>query len=699
MPERKYANAAERQRAYRERNLEKERERVRAAMGTYRLTMPEEKRREQNDKRNARERAKTTARPFVAIDGEGLGERGYHLLAASTGEQIENRSAEGLSSFDCLRFLLQLGKAEGRPILVGFGLGYDCEHWIRDLSLEQLQAIRDDSECEIKLDGKRFILSYVVRKWFKLGYDVPDGKGGTRRAWSVEVYDLFSFFQQSFLKAVAPPHEDKDGWNCATPEEWATLQWGKGLRGGFTLETWAQMVAYNAVECACLVRLANKLRDALKLAEISLNSWHGPGAVANALLRKHKMGDRIGFAGWPEEVKDATNRAYFGGRFEVLQLGIHSTCYDYDISSAYPKATTLLPSTTGTWERVESFQGDAAPWVLYHVEWDLLTDGNPKAPLVPFPWRDEYGSIHYAPTGRGWYWAWEVIEARRHWGDRIRILEGWRLYPEEEGVFEWMLDLARKRVEAKQAAKLAEGEERDKLNALQRVFKLALNSVYGKTIQTVGKKEFTPPFLNPAWAGMITSWTRATLLREAAKAPEACICFATDGLFSTAPIDVPEGDGLGAWELAETGELHIYKSGCYSFWKGDRLLSARVRGVPRDAVDWATMRRVWEESGPWGEVTLTARRFIGHKTALARNDRDLHCRWVDVEKVEELHPGTGISHAVAGPFGVVAPVGTFRWETYFPLEIADSHPYKKLEAITQAMRDDEEEREFAELTD
>jgi len=52
-------------------------------------------------------------RSFIAIDGEALGESGYHLLAASTGDEIADRSEKGLSSADCLRFLLALKKRHG----------------------------------------------------------------------------------------------------------------------------------------------------------------------------------------------------------------------------------------------------------------------------------------------------------------------------------------------------------------------------------------------------------------------------------------------------------------------------------------------------------------------------------------------------------------------------------------------------------
>jgi len=108
-----------------------------------------------------------------------------------------------------------------------------------------------------------------------------------------------------------------------------------------------------------------------------------------------------------------------------------------------------------------------------------------------------------------------------------------------------------KRVEAKQLARQSVGAERERYLAIERAYKLALNSVYGKTIQTVGKHR---PFLCPMWAGCITALTRAKLLDGARPVTTNLICFATDGLFSStaAPVE-PIGDNLGDWELAAEG--------------------------------------------------------------------------------------------------------------------------------------------------
>lgn len=614
-------------------------------------------------------RAPKKAEPcsFLAVDGEGLGRTGYHLLAASDGEQIENLN--GLSTEECLSWLLTQARkrnAKGKTrILVGYGLSYDINHWIHDLQEEQVSSLCETNKCKIKVNNLPYDLEVIQGKWLKLsfknrkGFDIP----------VLEVYDVYPFFQSSFLAAIAHPKNKKNGWNCVSDEEWELLQWGKNLRGEFSTETWEEVKRYNLLECEVLVRMMNKLRAALQESGITLRSWHGPGAVANALLKQHQMEQKIGQKS--EEVQDACLRAYFGGRFEVHSLGTHEKVYDYDISSAYPKATTLLPATTGVWSHVREWQGEHN-WTVYRVCW-RLTPMYQDRQLRPFPWRDKNGGVTYPYKGEGWYWAWEVREACAAFGKQITILEGWRLDPDEENAFAWMLDLAEKRVSAKHAAAAATTEEeRDRLNAVQRSYKLALNSIYGKTVQSVGKH----PYMDPMWAGLITSHCRARLMAEARKAPEgSLVCFATDGLFTTARLDgLESGEDLGAWELAAEGSLEIYQSGCYRFINySTGIQTARFRGCPSDRIPWQKLEEEWRRNGPCGAVSIPVTNFIGYRTAIARNDLSLWCQWIDTEKRIDLHPGGGI----------VMPsqlADTIPWRTEGVTDTSVcSYPYRKLE--------------------
>jgi hypothetical protein len=384
----------------------------------------------------------------------------------------------------------------------------------------------------------------------------------------------------------------------------------------------------------------------------------------------------------PPEAHDAIRRAYFGGRFQVFRFGHLEHVYDYDISSAYPYATTLLPSTQGAWERVTAYQGDEAPWCVYRVSW---ADCGGFGELTPFPWRDKDGCIHYPTSGHGWYWGWEVAAARRGFGDRIRVEEGWRLYPREEGVFGWMKELAAKRVAAKQSAKQASGAERERWLGIARAYKLALNSVYGKTIQTAGKFR---PFLCPMWAGLITACTRAKLMDAALSAPPSTLaCFATDGLFSTAEVaGCRLGNSLGDWELdKEDIRLELYQSGCYAIYKDGELLDSRFRGVPRNDVPWDDIRENWKRKGIGGSMVTSSKRFIGHRTALQHNKPETQATWITMTKEAALYPGCGVP--------LPQPDGTCLWYSAIPgMDYSGlSSPYSKLPDAEMEWERDEEE--------
>lgn len=267
------------------------------------------------------------------------------------------------------------------------------------------------------------------------------------------------------------------------------------------------------------------------------------------------------------------------------------------------------------------------------------------------------------------------------WGDKIAIEEGWRLYPEEERVFaDWLLELAEKRVSAKHAASRTEGEEHYRHKAIERAYKLSLNSIYGKTIQTVGNC----PTLCPIWAGLITAYTRARLLANAAKTDiDNLVCFATDGLFATEEIDVePKGTGLGEWELAATGvDLRLYQSGCYgAFDAGGNLRdTAKFRGLnARTEVDWPTLAAEWERNQTAGQVTFKSTRFFGYKMALQHNRPEYQATWREVRKDIVLHPGVGwLPPELSDPGASSLP-----WLTWWPGEDYSklSHPHRRLPA-------------------
>jgi len=178
----------------------------------------------------------------------------------------------------------------------------------------------------------------------------------------------------------------------------------------------------------------------------------------------------------------------------------------------------------------------------------------------------------------------------------------------------------------------------------EHALKLGLNSLYGKLAQRVGARVvdnviIPPPFFDLAGAGWITSTVRAQLYRAAMQSPDAIIMLATDGIYSRAPLDLPDtGEKkLGEW----TAEVHtgatIVQSGVYILDDADGTERVYSRGFDMDSIDRAKIHHGWSV----GSVRVQAahERFIGLGAALASAARwKLWRTWHKEARDLALHP-------------------------------------------------------------
>jgi hypothetical protein len=179
--------------------------------------------------------------------------------------------------------------------------------------------------------------------------------------------------------------------------------------------------------------------------------------------------------------------------------------------------------------------------------------------------------------------------------------------------------------------------------------KLGLNSLYGKMAQRSGRG----PYPDPVSAGLITAITRAKLIEAISQAPEAIVMVATDAVFSTRPLALDVGEGLGQWEEKIWPDLFIAQPGVY--WSPTDLEnSVKSRGAPRSVIGPAVsrfhkafddcldvMRRPGAMSLMLQErlvptVPVTVRVFYGHRLALARGKPWLAGKWEDVTRHESF---------------------------------------------------------------
>jgi hypothetical protein len=565
--------------------------------------------------------AKYLSREFIAWDGEGVtdpltGEHRYVLLDNSLGHHIVNPM--GLSSSEIFRFVWDEWSENPDAIHVIYGGGYDFNMWFSDFSQENLQALYDRDFWHVgpyKLQWRR-----GKSLWFKRieGLDPPATKGAI-------VYDVVSFFQTSFVKAC-------DAYLGTDWHEREMVVRNKALRSSFTMDDLPDVLRYCDAELVNLVRLMTELRLRLDKAGLRPSRWDGPGAIASALLSA--KGIKKSMATSPEEVSEAVRFAYAGGRFEMVKYGIgEESVYEYDINSAYPAALSQVPDLArGGWryERKPPVF-DAGSFAVWHVR---FRGGDFRYPQ-PLFYRFRDGAVLYPGDGGfyGWYWTPDIAAAiaycDTHPDADLEILAVWEFVPATDArPFGWIPDMYTKRQLLKAAG-----------DGAHVGYKLALNSLYGKTAQQVGARRqglawHLPPFHQLEWAGYVTSWCRSQVYTAALQNLESVVAFETDALFTTAELDVPIGTGLGQWERTEFQSLTYIQSGTYFGTTTDGEV-VKTRGVNAGSLTRDSVETAIRNGDPYVTAPLTS--FITAGLGL-RGRWDQWRRWITADKQLTLYP-------------------------------------------------------------
>lgn len=622
--------------------------------------------------RRHRSAAPATAVPnFIGCDGEGgnvNGESAYFLLRIGTallypggGSRIRTRDA-----FDFMWRCAQ--DMTGR--FVGFFFDYDISNILRDVPWEKLRQLADRESRTVIVKGKNgprevvksvtlaidgehyWRFDHVPRKTFTLE---KIGPGHKRIGKAFHLDDVFGFFACAFLKALKQ-------WNIGE-EHWDLIERNKTGRVNMTGIYSDEEIEYNRLECELLSQLMTALAEECRNVGIRPSYWTGAGAIAQALLKKHRAPHDVPF---PPEVRDAAQHAFHAGRFECSMTGqIDVPVHEYDLASAYPWAILHLPclgrnGKHGNWEpHGQWVYRDDLPESGYYVahirwtfnnKWRAYSKDN-RSLFGPFPVRRDGGSIFYPRNGQGWYWSPEIRSA-------LAISTGQRAvtHPYDFDVlgcwewqqtcnctdsFDWVREIYEER---KRIGKGGKGI----------VLKLGLNSLYGKFAQSVGKA----PYGNVVYAGLITSMVRARMLDVIATGAQV-VMIATDGIYTLNTVDLPgivEDDGsasLGAWEHVCLSDLFIAKPGHY--WSSDKKVKTRgisfrsfepfIDGYRRatndDSVvcecgtpEWRHVHveryaEAFARDGWHASVTVSYRSFVGYRLALQRTDKRVFCQWIE----------------------------------------------------------------------
>jgi DNA polymerase type B, organellar and viral len=589
---------------------------------------------EQREKEQERESKRDRKKPFMAVDGEGigcdaLGRQHYVLMAASRadgGECFKHNNGKPLSVKDCFEFLLSTPR---NVRLTSFSFGYDITQMLRGIGdIKTLKEILDpryskDGYAQLPVYWSEYAIDYQQGQYFSVGRldrtaVCPSCRTATvLERWpkdlvvctackrrfqpklrtvkhsSRKVEDSFNLFGCAFVKASAD-------WEIGTPEERAFIARMKPLRGVFDALT-GDVIEYCILECRHLATMMEKLRDVCAAINIKPKRWTGPGQLAAALLKREgvpmrpltpreeavcaeKEAQRAAEGKAPSppqhrrpardpEFEKAARNAFVGGRAEVTHIGfIDGPIYLDDLHSAYPAMMPALPCPMHTkWARQRN-KRRLPDSGLYLAK---ITFAHPSDALwCGLPFRRTDGGVFWPLWGTGWYWSCEIEAARRCLGATVvKVHDLWVAeYRCACPTFDWVEPLYQER--------LALGEDRRGY-----ILKRASASLYGKFAQRTG----SAPYHDAVAAGLITAMTRARLIEAIVLKPEAVFAVATDGLFVRERLPVDIGNGLGQWDEKLWDDIFVVRSGIYwppSNRENEKMIKSR--GSPHSVIGKAT---------------------------------------------------------------------------------------------------------------
>jgi hypothetical protein len=476
------------------------------------------------------------------------------------------------------------------------------------------------------------------------------------------VSDVFTYFQCSFVKAI-------NDWKTGTLTEREMIEDGKdNLREQITYMSKAEREEtnqYNGLECKHLAELMTYFANAWYATGLPRpRNWEGPASLAKRTFEAYRVPKREELEKLdhiPGEVWNAAKLAMIGGWFETRLYGPIGQCItEFDKTSAYPDAMLHLPCLRHhRWEQRTPKDGEYALQLaraVYNRPVKLLSEmadgykqltfqtvpdweSDPKHPLfMGLPHRDSTGRVSRPLDTTGWYWNFEIAEARHQ---DIEILDSWVMVSEKCDCkydrFSFIPELFHRR------------QMLGKLKG--KPLKLGLNSMYGITAQRK-RGDSEPPYTNYIAASFITAWTRTSIMRliheygceKGLQCGANVVMIATDAVFFLGSPDIPaipveekEKAQLGEWtrETFPNG-LFIVQGGIY--WPPESTQAeSRTRGVPASMLhphlkefETSYRRMVETRDVSEGVVTVSKRlrpdgkivnaiRFVGAPDAINRN--------------------------------------------------------------------------------
>ena len=407
---------------------------------------------------------------------------------------------------DILNFLI---RNAGRSALRWFyNINYDFRAIVKYLSSDKLIELYNNNETRFN----DFKISYLPSKFFRI----------SKNNHSVTFYDIAHFF----AGGLNPNAEKYLGIGKIKEVNRNIL----GISKDYWDDNKYQIIEYCIRDC----ELTAKLADLFYLNlwnEIKFNpkNPYSAGSISQEFFINNSAFIPI-IDGIPEKILQLHQNYYRGGRIEIMKKGFFKSLDSYDLKSAYPSVMIdLLDYTNGKW--VKSNEFDDKIHGIYRIKYNWL-----NSDIGVFPQTVDNLTI-YPNIINGMTETvineQELIFLDNHANDcDYEIIEGYQFIPyiEQYPYRNCLLQLFEQK-------EIAEEEKNDNKRM---IYKLFINSIYGKTAEAIynkssGKYE-TGRLYNPIYANRITSLTRLKLLEASYNISNYVVGFSTDSILTEKPI-------------------------------------------------------------------------------------------------------------------------------------------------------------------
>lgn len=457
-------------------------------------------------------RHKTTQKQIskhIGYDTETL--HGYcRLICDSKGNYLYFGESPNMTNEEIVQKIFSfLVRNSGKDGLHWFyNINYDFRAIVKYLPPENLIQLYNTSETLFN----DFTISYLPAKFFRI----------SKNRKSNTFYDISHFFAGGLGKNaekylhMSKLHDTDSSILGESPSYWK--------------ENKFQIIEYCIQDCVLTEKLANLFYFNL-WNEIQFNPKkpYSAGSIAQEYFINNSRFIPV-LKDIPTDVLRLHQNSYRGGRIEILKRGFFKKLESFDLKSAYPSIMIdLLDYTKGKWIKTTDY--DENLHGIYEIKYNWFNHNIGLFPhnvdgLTIYP--NVIGESQTAYCNEK-----ELAFLDSHSNEcDYKIVDGWQFIPYYE-VYPYRECLLRL-FEQKEIAE-KENNENKRL-----IYKLFINSIYGKTAEAIYNKNTgffeTGRLYNPIYCNRITALTRLKLIQACMDIADNVVGFSTDSILTQKPI-------------------------------------------------------------------------------------------------------------------------------------------------------------------